>query len=112
MDMEYEMRGPYLIVHVGSELDHHRAECLKAGLHKIERERGIKYIIFDFNGTGFMDSSGVGLLISRYRDLYMSGCNVYASGVCPAVKKLFYVSGLHKIIGVYEKVEDIIYGEK
>lgn len=112
MEMEYQMKGPYLIVRVGKELDHHQAEYIRQMMQKISRERDIRNIIFDFSETTFMDSSGVGMMISRYRDLSMSGGTVCAAGVCPAVEKLFYVSGLHKIIRLYSEVEDVFNGKK
>lgn len=112
MDKEYQMRENYLIIHIGKELDHHRAEYLRTIMAKIDHEREIKNIIFDFTGTTFMDSSGVGMMISRYKDLSMSGGYVYAVGICPIVEKLFYVSGLHKIIKVYSEVEDVFNGQK
>ena len=112
MEMEYQVKGPYLIIRVGKELDHHQAEHIRQMMEKIGRERDIRKIIFDFSKTTFMDSSGVGMLISRYRDLSMSGGTVCAAGVCPAVEKLFYVSGLHKIIRVYSEVEDVFNGQK
>ena len=112
MEMEYQMKGPYLIVRVGKELDHHQAEHIRQMMQKISRERDIRNIIFDFSETTFMDSSGVGMMISRYRDLSMSGGTVCAAGVCPAMEKLFYVSGLHKIIRLYSEVEDVFNGKK
>lgn len=112
MEMKYQVKGPYLIIQVGRELDHHQAEHIRQVLERIGRERDIRNIIFDFTKTTFMDSSGVGMLISRYRDLSMCGGTVCAAGVCPAVGKLFYVSGLHKIIRVYSEVEDVFNGQK
>lgn len=112
MEMEYQLKGPYLIIRVGRELDHHQAEHIRRTMEKINREREIRHIIFDFSETTFMDSSGVGMLISRYRDLSMCGGTVCAVGVGPAVEKLFYVSGLHKIIRVYPEVEDVFNGQK
>lgn len=73
MEMEYQLKGPYLIIRVGRELDHHQAEHIRRTMEKINREREIRHIIFDFSETTFMDSSGVGMLISRYRDLSMCG---------------------------------------
>lgn len=112
MERDYEIRDSYLIIHIGKELDHHRTEQLRACMAKIDREREIKNMIFDFSDTTFMDSSGVGMIIGRYRDLSMSGGSVYAAGVCTVVEKLFYVSGLHKIIKVYSSVEDVFNGQK
>jgi stage II sporulation protein AA (anti-sigma F factor antagonist) len=109
---EYEMRDSYLILRIGQELDHHEAEHIRQILEKAGRERYIRNILFDFSETVFMDSSGVGLLIHWYKELMMVGGRVCAAGVCPAVSKLFYVSGLHKIIRVYPEVEDVFYGQK
>lgn len=112
MEQEYQIEGAYLIIKIGRELDHHRAEHIREMMDKISRERTIKNIIFDFSETTFMDSSGVGMIIGRYRDLAMGGGTVCAAGVCQAVEKLFYVSGLHKIIRVYPKVGDVFDGQK
>lgn len=112
MEREYQIQEGYLIVKAGKELDHHRAEHIREILNRVGRERMVKHIIFDFSGTGFMDSSGVGMIISRYRDLSMRGGTVCAAGVCPAVEKLFYVSGIHKIIRVYPEVEDVFNEQK
>ena len=78
MEMKYQVKGPYLIIQVGRELDHHQAEHIRQVLERIGRERDIRNIIFDFTKTTFMDSSGVGMLISRYRDLSMCGGTVCA----------------------------------
>ena len=99
--------GPYLIVHVGSELDHHHVEMLQKEIESAGKQRGYKKLIFDFSNTNFMDSSGVGMIIGRYKYLTMCGGNVYVTGLSPVVEKLFYVSGLHKIIRTYSKVEDV-----
>lgn len=112
MEQEYQIRDAYLIIRVGAELDHHRAEHLRKMIESIGRQRTIKNIIFDFSETSFMDSSGVGLIISRYRELSMDGGTVCATALCPAVEKLFYVSGLHKIIRVYPEVGEVFNGQK
>lgn len=110
--MEYERRGPYLIVHVGKELDHHQARMLQDGIEKVRKEYGYKHMIFDFSNTTFMDSSGVGMIISQYKNLSMQGGAVCAVGIHAVIDKLFYVSGLHKIIRVYPELEDVFNGKK
>ena len=63
----------------------------------------------DFHQTEFMDSSGVGMIISRYKELSALGGRVAVVGITPQINKLFYVSGLHKIIKMYPEVEDVFY---
>lgn len=110
--MEYQKKGMYLIIHIDKELDHHQAEKIRICLEKLRKEQSYKHIVFDFSKTTFMDSSGVGMMICQYKNMSMSGGDVCASGVNPVLDKLFYVSGLHKIIRVYPKWEDALNGKK
>ena len=105
--MQYKLNGSNLIIEVGSELDHHHADVLYKNIINIEKNKRYKNLIFDFSNTAFMDSSGVGLIISQYKHLSMSEGNVIVVGLSDNLEKLFYVSGLHKIIRTYSKLEDV-----
>lgn len=107
--MEYQFKGSWLIIPVGKDLDHHRAEEMQKILNQIAKSRGIRHILFDFTETEFMDSSGVGMIISRYRQLTLVGGSVCVAGTTPLIERLFYVSGLHKIIRMYPEVEDVFH---
>ena len=98
MDREYQIQEGYLIIKAGRELDHHRAEHIREILARIQRERVIKHIIFDFSGTGFMDSSGVGMILGRYKQLKPLGGTVSVVNVNDVVKRIVHMAGLHKII--------------
>ena len=58
----------------------------------------IKTIIFDFEETTFMDSSGIGLIMGRYRALGMGKGCIKAVNVSSYVEKLLHLSGVHKFI--------------
>ncbi len=105
--MQYKIKGSNLIIEVGSEMDHHYADRLYKNILNIEKNKRFKNLILDFTNTTFMDSSGVGLIIGQYKYLSMSGGNVIVVGLSDNLEKLFYVSGLHKIIRTYSKLEDI-----
>ena len=112
MEADFQVIDRYLMVKMPEEIDHHQSFAISRKADSFLMRDQIRGIVFDFEDTKFMDSSGVGMLISRYRDLSMCGGTVCAAGVCPAVEKLFYVSGLHKIIRVYSEVEDVFNGQK
>ena len=59
-------------------------------------------MIFDFSETMFMDSSGIGVIIGRCKNLGYSGGDVSACHLNERVDKIFTVSGLKKIIQVKE----------
>ncbi len=108
MEKGYRIQGACLIVDVPDELDHHQAERIRRETERIRRGRPVRYLIFDFSDTSFMDSSGVGMLINRYRELSALGGRVAAAGVGPGVKKLFSVSGLSRIITFYPDVKTAV----
>lgn len=71
-----------------------------------------KYVYFDFSSCDFIDSSGIGLILGRYNQLKAYGAALIVCGVNPKIKKLIQISGIAKIIDIYEDVsEKIIRGE-
>lgn len=108
MGDSYQVQGTCLVVDVPEELDHHQAEQIRQETERIRRSRPIRHLIFNFSDTSFMDSSGVGMLINRYRELSSLGGSVAAAAVHPGVKKLFMVSGLYKIIPFYPDVKTAV----
>ena len=75
-------------------------------------KRKCKTIFFDLNMCDFIDSSGIGLILGRYNQLNQYGTNLIVCGVNSKIKKLIQISGIAKIIDIYEDVsENIIKGE-
>ena len=61
--MKYQVQENCLTIFLPNEIDHHNAEELKRESdHLIERNH-IRYVIFDFQDTDFMDSSGIGVIM-------------------------------------------------
>ena len=61
-----------------AELDHHSAEQICARADELVRTRDIREIIFDFSATVFCDSSGIGMLMGRYKIMQALGGTVKA----------------------------------
>ena len=55
-------------------------------------------LILDMSDVTFMDSSGVGFLLGRYKKLISRGCIAAIKGPAPAVDKMLEMSGIYKII--------------
>lgn len=60
MSMEYQVQENCLTIFLPKEVDHHNAEEVKKSADAIIEKEHIKYVIFDFEQTDFMDSSGIG----------------------------------------------------
>lgn len=101
----YVQNGEVMFVKLPEEIDHHKAGGLAAEIDEAVIEKSPKELIFDFSKVQFMDSSGIGLLIGRYRNMKCFGGRVYMKGVAGRIEKMIALSGLQKYIGKYEEIK-------
>lgn len=100
MYTKYKLEELGLAVWVPKELDHHHAEVLRAEVELLIHIHHARNLVFDFEQTEFMDSSGIGVLIGRCRNLGYCNGVVYARNLNGRIEKIFDASGLGKIIYV------------
>ena len=94
--------GGRLCVALSGEIDHCAAEGLRQELEALLADRTIGELALDFSKVSFMDSSGVGMIIGRYKTMAARGGRVIARGLHPPMDRLFHMAGLHRIIAVEE----------
>lgn len=93
-----ERNGANLILHVSEELDHHIAGQISKTIDVLIEKGNVKNIVFDFEGMTFMDSSGIGMVMGRYRKIRYFGGTVFVTGISAGIDRIFSMSGLYKII--------------
>ena len=103
---EYEVKGDVLIVHLKADLDHHTALAVRESADTLLARSRAKHILFDFTGVEFMDSSGIGVIMGRYRQVIFQGGRVGVMGVGMNVDRIFKLSGLYKIVEQYQSAEE------
>ncbi|HIR98198.1 MAG TPA: anti-sigma factor antagonist [Candidatus Merdisoma faecalis] len=96
--MKVENRS--LRIRVPAELDHHSAAQICAQADELVRTQDIREIVFDFSRTVFCDSSGVGMLMGRYKMMQALGGTVKAVRVQGRVERILMLSGVMKVIPV------------
>ena len=94
----YETRKNALIVRLTGELDHGAAEEMRGELDGLIARTGTKRLILDLSGLEFMDSSGIGLIIGRYKRLRRRGGTVAVTGVNGRMDRLFKMAGLYQVV--------------
>ena len=97
-ESEFAIKGRNLIIRLRGDLDHHYALQVREKADKLIEQEGIKNILFDFHGVEFMDSSGIGMIMGRYKKVIFSGGKVGVIGVGKSVDRIFMYSGLYKIV--------------
>ena len=98
--MEFERRKDTVIAHLGGELDHCSAERVRLELDRLIEDRAVKCLVLDMRGMTFMDSSGIGLILGRYRDMSQRGGSVAVRNMSPQVKRIFLMSGMNQVIPI------------
>ena len=101
METLLEYKGDTMIVRLSGELDQHYAAGLRTSIDTQVAHRGIHKIVFDFSNVGFMDSSGIGVIMGRYRLMQSVGGKVCAFGVSPRGDKLVERCGIKRIVSNY-----------
>ncbi|AKM19538.1 anti-sigma F factor antagonist [Geobacillus stearothermophilus] len=96
--IDLEVKQDVLIVRLSGELDHHTAEELREQVTDVLENRGIRHIVLNLRQLTFMDSSGLGVILGRYKQIKNVGGQMVVCAVSPTVKRLFDMSGLFKII--------------
>ena len=104
--MQYLVEENCLTIFLPQEVDHHNAEEIKRESDKLIERKHIKYVIFDFQKTDFMDSSGIGVIMGRYRQIYLLGGEVWAVHSSDRMKKILTMSGVTTIIQLYEEEKE------
>ena len=104
MKSVFEVQGNCLTVHLPEEVDHPVSEDIRKESDNIMRKKSIRIMRFDFSETMFMDSSGIGLIMGRYRAMGMRGDCIRATGVSAYIEKLLHLSGVYKFVEICREV--------
>ena len=103
MESFYSKETKILTIIFTEEIDQHVADKIRREIDD-EIERYIpRKTIFDFNNISFMDSSGIGMIIGRYKLAKILGCSTEIINVNKSIKKIFEMSGVSRIIYITEK---------
>lgn len=97
------VKDAVMTIRLPEEVDHFAADRLREEAAEILEERNVKEVVFDFRKTGFMDSSGIGLVMGRYREMQLVGGKVRAVHVGEQVRRILVMSGVARVIEVEEE---------
>jgi len=90
-----------LLLRLSGELDMNTSEQLRQIIDSDIERRGIRTVILNFANVQFIDSSGLGMILGRYKKLMSLGGKLKITNVPPHIYKIMELSGLPKIIRFY-----------
>ncbi len=118
MEIKFFEQEKLLLFKITEEIDDYQVKKIRRRAdYEIERFMP-KEVVFDFDSVIFMDSSGIGMVIGRYKQTAMLGGKMKIANLTPNVRKIFEMSGilrlipetdLEKEIGELKKEGQVIY---
>ena len=103
--LQFDDVSRVLTVAPQGELDHCMAERIRNTIDATVMKTDAKVVVFDLSEVGFMDSSGIGMMIGRYKFMKRRGGGVRVRGMRQPVERVFRMSGLGQIIKNEERTE-------
>ncbi len=97
MQIQSEQNGPRVVVKLAGELDHHAAQAVRMSLDAMLTP-GVRDMTLDLADLRFMDSSGIGVIIGRYKKLAVRGGTMSVKNANEQVDKVLRMSGLYSIL--------------
>ena len=99
MKIKYKLEKSALYVYLIGELDECSATSVRDTIDKLFLGIiGVSRVIFNLSELTFMDSTGIGMLIGRYKKIKGKGVKVYIENPTSQVEKIIEVSGLYQIM--------------
>ncbi len=100
MPAEFSKKENVLIISPCGEIDHHETKKLRDEIDREIAKLSPEKIVFDFSRTSFMDSSGLGLILGRYRKALNAGIEVEIVNPGEKISRILIMAGIDKYISI------------
>ena len=98
MEVAAKKESNNLVIFLIGELDEYTAPYTRSAIDKALDGYKSADIIFDLSGLTFMDSTGIGVLLGRYKTLKKAGIPIYIQNPSVSINKILQISGLYEIM--------------
>lgn len=96
-NVEFETKNNQLKIFISGELDHHSVLSIKDIIDSQILHKSPRTAIMNFEKVTFMDSSGIGLVLARYRFCQNCGTSLYVQGLNSHNQRIISLAGIKSI---------------
>ena len=108
MNLKTETNGKVMVVVVREErLDAHNSDELKVEMNRLF-ESGTKDLLVDLKEVRFIDSSGLGVLVSGYKNAATHQGSIKLCSLQTQVKSMFELTRLHRVFDIYQTMDEAL----
>ena len=102
MEEQFSVIDSCLMIRMPEEIDQYNSTYICENADKYILRKDVNNIVFDFEDTKFMDSSGIGIILGRYKKITLFGGKVFVVHADKQIKRILLVSGMSKIVQIME----------
>jgi anti-sigma B factor antagonist len=102
-----EITGVTILKPMSERLDAHNSDSLKEAMKEVF-ERGAKKVLVDLGQVRFIDSSGLGALVSGFKNSVSHRGRLALAGLQAQVRSMFELTRLHRVFDIHEGVDDAL----
>lgn len=97
MPIRITVNGEVVTAYLDGEIDHHTASVMRNEIDSSIEKNMPSMLILDFRDVTFMDSSGIGLVMGRYKALKPIGGELHVTNTSPQIYKVMKLAGLDRL---------------
>ena len=98
MQVKNRIHKNVLYISLVGELDEHTAEYTRINLDNAMTAANVAQIVIDLANLQFMDSTGIGVLIGRYKKMRDRNVPIYISNPSSQAERIFKMTGLYSLM--------------
>ena len=98
MEVIFKVNEDILTAYIRGDVDHHSASPLRQAIDKSMKAFECRDLILDFSGVTFMDSSGIGIALGRFKKISKAGGRVIIAGCSEYIAKLLEMAGVFTLM--------------
>lgn len=99
---EFAVIDNCLMIRMPEEIDHHRCGYICEMADRYIVQQRVEHVVFDFEDTRFMDSSGIGILMGRYKKISCFGGKVFVLHPDRQIRRILNISGLGRLVEIVD----------
>ena len=103
MSVQIKTVGDTVTAYLSGELDHHSAKEMREAIDNAVELNMPSRLVLNFKNVSFLDSSGIGLVMGRYRILSRTGAELNITGTSPQIYKVMKLAGIERLAKLEEQ---------
>lgn len=98
--IEYEIENGKTVIYLSGEIDHHSCDILRKDIDEVLLKAEQEEAVLDFSEVSFCDSSGIALVLGRYKLMNAAGGKLTLCSLPKFAKNIFTMAGIDRFVTI------------